>query len=588
MGTLAGWAYRKPIVINATADGTMTNYQMKVALIKAATGVYGNTGGIITTDGANTVHTFIADGTFIPCKTGIVKVECWGAGGGGGYRLNDGGGGGGGGAYAATPNVAVTAGVSYAIVRGTGGARDTAGVAASSTFAGATVVALGGTGVSSNIGGAGGVGASGTGTTKNSGGAGKGANTTADSGGGGGGAGGPDGNGVDGTVAGNNVGGAGGAGDNGSGGAGGVAGDPGGDGGGSALGGGGGAGNSSNDQAGGNGGLPGGGGAGTDNAGVGAVGGNGQVVVTCVTADFLTADTPGTIYLNNHCLNWPTDILFTLSDGTTTAGADFCREESDATDGTWWLEANSIPAGSTFNGYIYYGKIDAADASNGANTFLFFDDFPGVAIDTDKWDVTGAGGVVASSVLTITTSVANSLTTLLSKTNWMVNATTSYRARIKTQYFNSNSYGEQHAGFGAGYNYVAEYVHRTGGAQGKYTGTTKYAITGWDAGNWHIQQCDRTNNTGTWTVDNANSVVEAGYTITPCPICLNGTYNTAPGWIAFDWVLVKNFTANEPTWGTTGAEENLLGGGSSIRNKVLSYRREHIKRMEFHKRLLLK
>ena len=402
MGTLAGWAYRKAITINHTGDGAQTNYQMKLSLVKGVSGTYVNTGGTITTVGANTIHTFTANDNFYAGKTGIVNVECWGAGGGGAYVSGSGGGGGGGGAYAATPDVAVTATTSYAVVRGTGGARDTAGVAASSTFAATTVVALGGTGVSGTTGGAGGVGASGTGTTKNSGGAGKNADANHDSGGGAGGAGGPDGAGADGTAAAHEVGGAGGAGDAGSGGTAGVAGNPGGVGGASAKGGGGGAGNHADTYAGGNGGLPGGGGAGTDNSGVGATGANGQVVITCVTADFLTADYAGVTYLENHCLNWPTDILFTLSDGTTTAGADFWGEESDATDGTWWLEADSIPAHpDDFHGYVYYGKADEADASSGANTFIEYNDcssldgwtYPAdVSIDTGRIKVVGAAG----------------------------------------------------------------------------------------------------------------------------------------------------------------------------------------------------
>ena len=109
------------------------------------------------------------------------------------------------------------------------------------------------------------------------------------------------------------------------------------------------------------------------------------------------ADSTGVVYLGNHALNWPTDILFTLSDGTTTAGADFWREESDATDGTWWLEANSIPAHpDDFHGYIYYGKLDASDASSGANTFIFFDHFDG---DLSKWTGDTTKFTCSSSIL---------------------------------------------------------------------------------------------------------------------------------------------------------------------------------------------
>ena len=289
----------KTIILTLTndtwvADGATFNAQRQNIIngIVSTIGVYQNTGGTITTVGANTVHTFTNVGfsSFTAYRSDNVSVQCWGAGGGGGFNSGIGGGGGGGGAYAATSDVSVTANTIYPVVVGMGGTRIQSGVSGSSLFGTTTVVALGGTGVNSNGGGAGGVGASGTGTTKYSGGAGKNAHTTGDVGGGGGGAGGKDGNGVDGTAAIANVGGAGGAGDNGSGGAGGAS-DSGGNGTSNALGGGGGAGNGSDAGTGGNGGEPGGGGAGTDNSAAGATGGNGQVVVTCVTATYTPTGT---------------------------------------------------------------------------------------------------------------------------------------------------------------------------------------------------------------------------------------------------------------------------------------------------------
>jgi hypothetical protein len=53
---------------------------------------------------------------------------------------------------------------------------------------------------------------------------------------------------------------------------------------------------------------------------------------------------------------------------------DYWREESDSTDGTWWVEFDSLAGGSnTF--YVYYGKTGDTDASSGADTFIAFDDF---------------------------------------------------------------------------------------------------------------------------------------------------------------------------------------------------------------------
>jgi len=159
------------------------------------------TGGTISTEGANTVHTFITDGTFTPpaCFTGNVQVECWGGGGGGGgsNAASYSGGGGGGGAYVITPTVAVVGGTGYAVVAGTGGDAP-AGAAGrdgeASSFGGTTVVAGGGGhgGRGDVAGGHAGAGATtGTGTTKYNGGSGlAGTSGTASVGGGGGGSGG--------------------------------------------------------------------------------------------------------------------------------------------------------------------------------------------------------------------------------------------------------------------------------------------------------------------------------------------------------------------------------------------------------------
>lgn len=159
-------------------------------------------------------ETFTATGTsYWTAPTGVTEVyaACWAGGGSGGDGTNAGGGGGGGGAYAAA-TTSVTAGLSYPVVVGAGGAAPTAGTAgnigATSTFATSSVIAQGGRGggfasAANATGGAGGATAHSSGTVEFAGGnGGAGANTN-DAGGGGGGSAGP--NGAGGTGAGGNV-----------------------------------------------------------------------------------------------------------------------------------------------------------------------------------------------------------------------------------------------------------------------------------------------------------------------------------------------------------------------------------------------
>jgi len=157
------------------------------------------TGGVITTDGLYTVHTFVSDGIFTPTVSGTVQVECWGAGGGGGGSTSTsvGGGGGGGGAYVITPEATVIGGVGYVVVSGTGGTAATGvegGDGENSSFGAGTTSEViagggghGGVGSGSTAGHAGVAGSTGTGLTKYNGGAGY---IGASVGGGGGGSGG--------------------------------------------------------------------------------------------------------------------------------------------------------------------------------------------------------------------------------------------------------------------------------------------------------------------------------------------------------------------------------------------------------------
>lgn len=104
----------------------------------------------------------------------------------------------------------------------------------------------------------------------------------------------------------------------------------------------------------------------------------------------------GTIYLQDEALNWPNDIRFTSSDGSTEI--DHWRMESDSTDGTWYMEAPSIAASGETDFYLYYRKTSGADGSNMRATFAnkarHFDDNdptfnPSISIDTlTTYDVT--------------------------------------------------------------------------------------------------------------------------------------------------------------------------------------------------------
>ena len=67
---------------------------------------------------------------------------------------------------------------------------------------------------------------------------------------------------------------------------------------------------------------------------------------------------------------------FTTSDGTTLL--PYWIESWCSPAATIWIR-NPVAAGSTAI-YLYYGNAGATSASNGSNTFEFFDDFEGVTV----------------------------------------------------------------------------------------------------------------------------------------------------------------------------------------------------------------
>ncbi|TAL46777.1 DUF2341 domain-containing protein, partial [archaeon] len=78
------------------------------------------------------------------------------------------------------------------------------------------------------------------------------------------------------------------------------------------------------------------------------------------------------------------DIRFYDSDGVTSLN-HWLEGGCNASNTSFWVNISSIPtAGKTI--YVYYGNPSVASASNGNNTFLFFDDFPGTTLDTNKWN----------------------------------------------------------------------------------------------------------------------------------------------------------------------------------------------------------
>jgi len=112
-----------------------------------------------------------------------------------------------------------------------------------------------------------------------------------------------------------------------------------------------------------------------------------QVLVTLDTASLINAGK-----MRSDC----GDIRFTDSDGTTLLS--YWIESGINTANTRiWVKVPSIPGSATKTIYVYYGNPNATSASNGDETFLFFDDFS--AGNLNKWTILTGSWSIGTAVL---------------------------------------------------------------------------------------------------------------------------------------------------------------------------------------------
>jgi hypothetical protein len=95
------------------------------------------------------------------------------------------------------------------------------------------------------------------------------------------------------------------------------------------------------------------------------------------------------------------DIRFTSEDGETLLSY-WIESWVEDTSAIIWVKIPTLVIGTTTI-YMYYDNPVVSDASDGESVFLFFDDFPGSSLDTQKWvndSLGGSGWTVANSIAT--------------------------------------------------------------------------------------------------------------------------------------------------------------------------------------------
>jgi hypothetical protein len=257
------------------------------------------------------------------------------------------------------------------------------------------------------------------------------------------------------------------------------------------------------------------------------------------------------------------DLRFTTSDGETLL--DFWIESLSGTSpnqlATVWVEFNSIGTGAT-TFYMYYGKPDATAASSGANTFEFFDDF--ATWDTSKWTkYQGSDPTAGSGILSIPT--GSPATGIVSQATFPVNR--AFRSRC--QFANLTTY----ASLGFSDNQAsptraliyANYV--TGSVLNLVNGNPSVAnqssaSMGAVGGGGAQKIYEVRRNSTTDTVGYADGTTSSALNTNVPTGNLSAFFFAQGQAMSVDWVLVRQYLATEPAWGTWGIQETVSGGVS--------------------------
>ncbi|NTW31414.1 MAG: DUF2341 domain-containing protein [Bacteroidetes bacterium] len=290
-------------------------------------------------------------------------------------------------------------------------------------------------------------------------------------------------------------------------------------------------------------------------------------------------DNASSVYVGTKCQSDYDDIRFVRYDGTTLL--DYWIESSDASSATVWVEFNSIGTSAT-TFYMYYGNVSATAVSNGANTFITFDDFERGA---NGDEVGGAWTELAGSMI-ISTDHAYGNTRCMKLVGGamvipQISVTASNNQAIRFRVWKEDA-SEINFYHGNGVKRVQTYIsaddnlrYETDDAGTVITGATLTVDS------WQLLEFRDFTYGGAYTFDwikNDISILNNGNMSTNSSAQnLAWLYNalSAGNDTYIDNFIVRNWVATEPTWGSWGSEEtipsNWLSGYSYRKSLSLSH-----------------
>jgi hypothetical protein len=275
-------------------------------------------------------------------------------------------------------------------------------------------------------------------------------------------------------------------------------------------------------------------------------------------------DSGGDVYLNSHSRTDFGDVRFTDDDGVTEL-AYWMESKVDGDYAIFWVKVNDDLSTTQQTIYIYYGKSDATTTSNGANTFLSFDDFEdGVITDwtaTTGVSISETGGL---QTLTLTTSQWDKGIGAYRATSFLDGIEVIARGAITTARSDTgfglmlrfsdtnNAFFTYWDVYGTGEFRLYKIIGGTlTGLQIK-DGTGKPTVGQFYI--WHF----RVTPSGNLSVE-VEGYNTLGATDTSLTSGKVGTYirGISGGVVKYDWFFVKKYVSPEPSHGSWGSEETV-------------------------------
>ncbi|NTW31413.1 MAG: DUF2341 domain-containing protein [Bacteroidetes bacterium] len=297
-------------------------------------------------------------------------------------------------------------------------------------------------------------------------------------------------------------------------------------------------------------------------------------------------DNASSVYIGTKCQSDYDDIRFANSDGATLL--DYWIESSDVSSAIVWVEFDFIGTSAT-TFYIYYGNVGATAVSNFDNTFIFGETWESSTRNTARWPSEDAGITytidATNHYLEVTNCTGGGLAQLYSSlwhsksfsigtgnfrleaaygtggaAIWFDNTTNAlnFSSILLGTSSADNAYYLSH---GDGWADVAlSFVALGAGSAGTYDGSAS-SLTEPVSRTYIAYRVGNGANQTKVDIDGTNRISGAdNNNLVNCHLLIQKYDNYTLNRVRIYAFKIRNYTANEPTWGTWGNEEYIITG----------------------------